>query len=157
MITFAVDDTKAIARLDAMPAMVHASLLRKVYALSLQLEAKAKGNAPVGKNSVAHTAGQLRRSIFSGVEDSSTSVIGKVQSGADTPYAKYVEYGTSAHDIVPTKAKALAFMMDGKQVFAKIVHHPGTRAQYFMRNSLQEMTPTIEVGLREAVVQGLRV
>jgi hypothetical protein len=46
----------------------------------------------------------------------------------------------------------------GKQVFAKIVHHPGSvmPERSFMRSSLAEMRPEIIDGLRQAAVDAMR-
>jgi hypothetical protein len=65
---------------------------------------------------------------------------------------------TAAHDIVPTKAEALAFMMGGQQVFAKIVHHPGSRIpeRSFMRSGLFDMADEIVAGIRAAALEGAR-
>ena len=150
MITVSVDAYRAQLRLTNLPAKVRAALQVKRTELMLQLEAKAKGNAPVGPSGPTHTGGQLRRSIFSEATDTATTVEGKVATGADTPYARFVELGTAAHDIVPTKAKALAFVVGGKQVFAKIVHHPGTQAQLYMKRAFDEMRPEIIAGLTQA-------
>lgn len=47
-------------------------------------------------------------------------------------YYIFLEYGTRAHDIKP-KGKALKFNVDGKDVFAKVVHHPGFAPKPFIR------------------------
>jgi phage gpG-like protein len=98
--------------------------------------------------------GNLRRSIFSETIETAHAVTGRAASSGDVKYAAIQEYGgkTAAHDIVPTKAEALAFVMGGKPVFAKIVHHPGSNipAHGFMRRSLEELTPDILDGYREA-------
>jgi HK97 gp10 family phage protein len=52
-------------------------------------------------------------------------------------YALYVEFGTAPHIIRPKNAKALHWQTGGKDVFAKIVHHPGTQPQPFIRNTLR--------------------
>jgi len=52
-------------------------------------------------------------------------------------YALYVEFGTPPHIIKPKTAKALHWKAGGKDVFASIVHHPGTRPQPFIRNTLR--------------------
>lgn len=156
MITVEVDAYRAQVRLESLPARVRGALQVKRNILTLQLEGKAKGNAPVGPSSKTHTGGQLRRSIFSQATDTATTIEGKVATGADTPYAKYVELGTAAHDIVPTKAKALAFMLDGKQVFAKSVHHPGTKGQLFMRRAFDDMKAEIIAGFKQAALEAAK-
>lgn len=54
------------------------------------------------------------------------------------PATVYVVNGTRPHIIRPRRAKALRFQMDGRTVFAKIVHHPGTDANNFLLRALRE-------------------
>ena len=52
-------------------------------------------------------------------------------------YALPVHEGTKPHDIRPKNAKALRwFGADGKPIFAKVVHHPGTPARRFLTDNL---------------------
>lgn len=48
---------------------------------------------------------------------------------------KYVEFGTKPHIIMPKDKKALSWKKDGVDYIAKLVHHPGTRPQPFVRNT----------------------
>ena len=57
--------------------------------------------------------------------------------GPTVPYAIYVEYGTRPHEIRPVYASVLRFKIEGKVVFTSIVHHPGTRAQLFVRETAE--------------------
>lgn len=64
--------------------------------------------------------------------------------GTDVEYALYVHEGTKPHIIRPVNARVLAFPAGGRRsggamVFARVVHHPGTRAQPFLRNALEEV------------------
>jgi len=43
------------------------------------------------------------------------------------PYAPFIELGTKPHIIAAERAKALRFWVDGEVVYAKTVHHPGTK------------------------------
>lgn len=63
---------------------------------------------------------------------------------ASASYARYVEEGTRPHIIRPVRARALAWggarRLSGSlrsgarpEFFAKIVHHPGTRAKPYLR------------------------
>lgn len=52
-------------------------------------------------------------------------------------YGKMVEFGTVPHIIRPVNKKALKFKSGKEVVFAKEVHHPGTRPNPFIRNTLQ--------------------
>lgn len=60
---------------------------------------------------------------------------GKNKVIANADYSADLEYGTKPHVIEPKNAKALHFKKDGKDVFAKIVHHPGTKPLAIMRNA----------------------
>jgi HK97 gp10 family phage protein len=57
--------------------------------------------------------------------------------GPTVPYAIYVEYGTLPHEIRPVYASVLRFEVEGKIVFTRLVHHPGTRAQPFIRETAE--------------------
>jgi hypothetical protein len=46
-------------------------------------------------------------------------------------YAPYVEFGTAPHTITAVNARVLANVKTG-QVFGRVVHHPGTKANPFM-------------------------
>lgn len=88
---------------------------------------------------VPRKTGNLGRSIGLG-SITPTAVVTR----ATAAYAAFVEFGTRAHDIVPRVRKALRFAPGGSGrlsgsprsggpvVFAKRVHHPGTRAHPFM-------------------------
>lgn len=159
-LTVDIDDTHVQARLANMPANVRLALQRKRDVLMLTLEARAKQNAPVGPNTKTHSGGQLRRSIFSKPEDTATSVVGVVATGADTKYARIQELGGTIQipDIYPTKAKALHFIIDGKDIFVKHVraHTVTIPPKYYMRDALQSMVTQIREGFREAVVEGAK-
>jgi phage gpG-like protein len=137
-----------------MPAGVRAALRAKVFALTLMLEAHVKNDKLSGQ--VLNTVtGRLKRSIQSRVTEDESLITGSVFSSGDVPYAAIHEFGgkTSPHDIVPVKAKALAFMMNGKMVFAKIVHHPGSvmPERSYLRSSLDDMHDRIVNELTQAV------
>ena len=152
-------DKEVVAHFDAMPAKVHAALLAKTQSLSVKLaryiqEQKLSGQV------LKVRSGNLRRSIAFMTTDSADVITGKAYSSGDVKYAAIHEFGgkTAAHDIVPTKAKALAFMMNGKQVFASIVHHPGSvmPERSFMRSGLADMREEIIEGLRQAALDAMR-
>lgn len=61
-----------------------------------------------------------------------------VSSNVD--YASMVHDGTRPHTIRPRTKQALKFTVGGQVVFAKVVHHPGTRARPFLDRALREET-----------------
>lgn len=156
-----VGSTQLIAKLDSMPTNVRLALKRRVTALAIKLTARVVNDKLSGQV-LNVVSGALRRSIFwKIVEDSSTAVIAKVASSGDVKYAAIHEFGgkTPPHDIYPTNAEALHFFMGGREVFAKVVHHPGSvmPERSFLRSSLDEMRDEIERELNAAVVEGTSV
>jgi hypothetical protein len=95
---------------------------------------------------VARKTGNLGRSIHvEGVTETSAKLV------AAESYAAYVEFGTRPHEITPNAKKALRFAASasGRRltgsprvgaavVFAKRVHHPGTKAQPFLLPGAQK-------------------
>jgi hypothetical protein len=53
------------------------------------------------------------------------------------PAALYVIGGTRQHVIRPVRAKALRFTVGGQVVYAKVVMHPGTKPNDFLREALR--------------------
>ncbi len=93
---------------------------------------------------VPKKTGNLARSIHVGNVTSTTA-----QAVASANYAAYVERGTAEHEITPNARKALRWVAKGYATrlsgnatkatqraggyaFAKVVHHPGTKAHPYM-------------------------
>jgi phage gpG-like protein len=99
-------------------------------------------------------SGALTASIFADVIGAAEDVTATVGS-AGVPYADLQEYGgkTAAHEIVPDKAHALAFVAGGQARFARRVNHPGSQIpeRSYLRASLEELGPEIKARLTEAV------
>lgn len=138
------------------PDAVAAALADKADALRQALEAQVIAN--LSGAILTPRSGRLLGSISSDVDDDGSGPAATVESD-DVPYAGILEYGgkTAAHDILPSKAKALAFVTGGAQRFAKIVHHPGStiRAFAFMGSALDDLQDEIETGLKAAVLEAL--
>lgn len=78
--------------------------------------------------------GRLRDSIRKDVDESRL----QAQIGAVAKHAPYVEFGTRPHLIEPVRARALCFTVGGEIVFARLVRHPGTKPQWFVRRATEE-------------------
>ena len=59
--------------------------------------------------------------------------------GSDVEYAAMVNDGTRPHIIRPRRAQALRFRVGGRIVFARVVHHPGTKPNPFLDRALREV------------------
>lgn len=89
------------------------------FNLGSNIELEARDNAPV-------KSGNYRNNI---------NYDGKYTITANAKYSAAIEYGTQPHIIEPKTAKALHFKKNGREVFAKIVRHPGTKPNPVMRNA----------------------
>lgn len=100
--------------------------------------------------------GLLRRSIRKSPARFGSG--GAIQSaiGSNVIYAAIHEFGgkTKAHRIVPSKKKSLSFFRGGKQIFAKVINHPGSRMpeRAYIRTSIKERAADYNRALSEAVI-----
>jgi phage gpG-like protein len=157
MLSAELDAGKLIANLDAAPAQVIAAVEVKMRSITINLQ-KHVINDKLHGQVLQQRTGKLARSIQQDSHTDGDVVIGEVFSAGDVKYAGIHEHGgtTPAHDIVPNKADALAFMMGGKMVFARIVHHPGSKIpeRSFLRSSLADQAAEITEGLKQAALRG---
>lgn len=116
----------------------HDALERSLY----RVEANAKKRAPVNKQS---GGGNLRQSIYSEVPFKDR---GRVAVFAN--YAIYVHEGTRPHAIQVKNKKILANRRLN-QIFGKRVQHPGTRANPFLRDAVDESNDFINSSFLRAL------
>lgn len=157
MLKTELDAGKLISDVGTMPAQVVAAVTTKMRQVTINLQRHVVNDKLHGQV-LKQQSGKLARSIQQDVHTDGDLVIGEVFSAGDVKYAGIHEHGgtTPAHDIIPNKADALAFMMGGKMVFAKIVHHPGSRMpeRSFLRSSLADQSSDITAGLKQAALRG---
>lgn len=147
------------ARLDGLPAAILAAVAARSAALADQLLALV--HAKLSGGVLQSRTGALGASIgVDGPKIEGDRVVTTLVSSGDLKYAAIQEYGgvTSPHDILPSRAKALAFLAGGEQVFAKVVHHPGSHipARSYLRSSLAEMAAQIDAQMKSAVIDAVR-
>jgi HK97 gp10 family phage protein len=94
-------------------------------------------------------SGQLRGSI-----DRGPTVAFASSFVAKAPYAEFVENGTQPHTIA-ARGRMLAFEVNGATVFARSVHHPGTKPTKFMEQTAKNIEPEfarlVEAGVDAAI------
>lgn len=96
-----------------------------------QVMNRAKVLAPVD-------TGRLRASIR--IEARRTFALRSVYTvGSDVEYADMVHGGTRPHIIRPKTKQVLRFKVGGRYVYARLVHHPGTKGQPFLDRALREV------------------
>ena len=138
------------ARLDAFPGALGDALAAKAETLALALAEAVKLDKLSGQV-LAARSGALRDSIAAEVSADGDAVFATVGSAGDVNYAAIQEYGgrTAAHEILPDKAKALAFVAGGATRFAARVEHPGSTipAHAYLRATLDEQADAIVAAL----------
>lgn len=98
--------------------------------------------------------GRLRESLGVKVE-SNKVVIGPNETQA--PYAGYVEFGTKPHEIKPkSPSGVLKFKVGGTWVYTKKVHHPGTKAQPYVRPAFEAWVDSLGTMAAEANVKVIK-
>ena len=105
-------------------------------------------------NPIQRRSGRLSRSVSPHTSQSGSSISGS--TGTNVKYAKYLEYGTSPHVILPVRAKMLSWMQGGRRVFARKVNHPGNPAFRPFRGTLEETAPQNVESIRQTMVQLIR-
>jgi len=118
-------DRSRIERMLRLPGgMVHRNMEQRVR----RVEAEARRRAPGSMGRGSNITSQIRRGPggdFQGVINSRH------------PATLYVLYGTRPHVIRPVRAKALRFTVGSQTVYAKVVMHPGTKPNNWLRDALR--------------------
>jgi phage gpG-like protein len=157
MLQLALLDTYSEA-LAALPDRLRAALSAKANELAAELQAKIQEKLSGGV--LNQKSGALAGSITATVDDASAGVAVTIATSPDIKYAAIHEYGgvIPPHEIVPDKAKALAFVVGGKRVFERRVNLPAIAmpARSYMRSSLAEMAEEIREGLGGAMMEAMQ-
>lgn len=146
------------ARFDAYPAELGTALAAKAAELAAALVDRVKSGKLAGEV-LKPSSGTLRSSIVSDVSADADGVHVTVGSDGSVKYAAIQEYGgkTGAHEILPVKAEALAFVAGGVLRFARKVGHPGSviPERSYLRSTLEEMRDDIVAALADAATECL--
>ncbi len=149
-----LDETSA--RLDAYPVALSEALSAKASELAAALADMVRNDKLAGAVLSART-GALKASIMADVSADGDGFLASVGSAGEVKYAAIQEYGgkTGAHEILPAKAQALAFVAGGGLRFAPGVEHPGSLVpeRSYLRSSLDEMSGEIVAALADAATE----
>jgi phage gpG-like protein len=140
-----------------LPERLREALAAKATLLAAELEAKVQQK--LSGEVLQARSGALARSIVTSIEQEDAEVSVSIASNGDVKYAAIHEFGGTipAHEILPDKARALAFVLGGKNVFAARVNLPAVTMpeRSYLRASLGEMTDQIREELGAAVGQAI--
>jgi phage gpG-like protein len=155
MLEFSLEgESELAAILAALPDDLRAALAEKIDALAQNLLEQIVG-VNLSGGVLNARSGALRDSIqLRGVDQDVTQSVEIISDGS-APYAAIHEYGgkTAAHEIIPDKANVLAFVLGGKQMFARRVQHPGSiiPERSYMRSALEAQGDAIAQALTETL------
>ena len=139
-----------------MPDRLRAALAEKVDALAQSLFAQVV-DVNLSGGVLRTQSGALRDSIRIQTSQQDGSVGANISSDGGVPYAAIQEYGgkTAAHEILPDKARVLAFALNGKQIFARRIQHPGSQIpeRSYLRSALEEQGDDIAQVLTNVVMR----
>ena len=138
-----IGDRELVTRFDLMPKKLHDRLLTKITGLAAQLERHVKRDKLQGQ--VLHKiTGRLAGSIQHSVDDSGTSIVGKVYSASTCNYAAIHEYGGKVRTRLGTgKIKSKV----GGKAYAVMPERS------FLRSSLDDYRQKIIDGLTKTAKQ----
>jgi hypothetical protein len=91
----------------------------------------------LAKKQVGKKSRALERSIHYTVVYAGGGFLATI--GSDNKIARLHHDGTKPHKIFPKTAKTLRFHSHGKIVFAKVVNHPGTKANRYLTDNLRKV------------------
>ncbi len=138
------------------PIAVQNALMREAETLCSALEGRIRQK--LSGEVLSSRTGALANSISTSIDDGGTDVCVSASS-AGVPYAAIQEFGgkTAAHDILAVKAKALAFVAGGGEMFAKRVRHPGSTipARSYLASTFADMQDEITAVWKQAVIEAL--
>ena len=152
-----VDTSSVGPFLESKTGAIRAALARKMDFTEARLQGIIVGDKLSGQL-LNRGTGSLSNSVrpTKTIVTNSEITGGVVAGGTGAPHARPLEYGSNAHPIEAVNAKALHFVMNGKEVFFKRVMHPGNRAYAFMRGTLGEESANIQAGFQETAAEAAR-
>lgn len=111
------------AALDELLHQPQGAVGRYLETIALRVQAGAKAI-------VRRRSGRLARSINI---SHGREVRGQyVQVGSNVRYAYFVHEGTAPHLITPQHGRVLRFREGGRIIYARVVHHPGSRGRKYL-------------------------
>lgn len=129
---------------------VRPAMLKTMGGIGMRMAAYVKANKLSG-DPIKRRTGRLRRSISSATSSTASQV--SATTGTNVSYAKYLEFGTRPHVIVPVRAKMLSWVQDGQRRFARKVNHPGNQAFRFLRGTLEETRTANVAAIRASMAE----
>lgn len=120
----------------------YGSRLRRKTVEAMRISLRDVQERARAKHDFTTRTGDAERSIeASDVKVSGTSISGEV--GTTREITVYLHQGTKPHDILPRKKTVLRWNNGSEFIFARRVHHPGTKEDPFIFNAIDVEEPAI--------------
>lgn len=146
--TFRIEDYDNImATFKRAPEIAAKEFKDSLEKIAVTVVLDAQHNAPTGHYPPPHLGGNLKQSIGYTPYGTGFMVFAKAE------YASYVDTGTLPHVILPKRGRFLAFQVDGKWVFAKRVHHPGSKGDFFFKNAVKVGEDFSKIEMQSAIAK----
>lgn len=156
-ITITSNAEQVASSLERKAGQLREAMTAKLNALTLALQRHIIADKLQGQ-ALQQRDGSLAASIrvVPAIEQGGTITAAVVVEGSAEKYAVFQEFGTSgAYPIAPKGAKALHFLVGGKEVFTKEILHPPLKEHSFLRSGFDDMREDFLSGLGEALRQTL--
>lgn len=101
-------------------------------------------------------SGELIGSVHSSVEGNENTLTASVFIEPETPKAWALERGGKGDYTITPKGRILAFLIEGKQVFARSVLHPPMKEYAYLREALREVGPEVSTIWTESFTEAFR-
>lgn len=119
-------------------------LAKEAMVLALNKSAREVQVIARAKHRFRSRTSQLEKSVEYEVDPSEMTATVQLNE-ALAPYAPFVHDGTRPHLILPRAKQALRWVKNGKFVFARKVHHPGTKPDQFLYEAGTAAVPAINL------------
>lgn len=155
MITVEINTAQVVSEIQRRKPTILEAVRLKMDGLNIALQSHIVADKLSGQV-LHHRSGKLANSVrVNPAKIDGDTISGSVEAaGGPAGYGKLHEYGTDKpYRIVPINKKALAFLLDGKQVIVKSVLHPPIKERSFARSSFAEMQDSIVTGIQAAFTE----
>lgn len=152
-----VGDGVLLDRLQQMPEVARAGVARAIAQLGIDLQTNVQQNKLSGEVLQVRT-GSLRQSIMVQIDQTDTSTSATVSS--NLPYAAVQEYGFAGTVSIRAGLRQIKEAY-GRPIAAKAVSVRGYSRRVdlpersFLRSALDDMTPDISVGIKDALREAI--
>ena len=139
-VTFQLDYRRLLGAAERSPELANEAMVLALYKSAREVQIIARAKHRFRSSLAAH----LEKSVEYEVDPS--EMIATVQLNENVaPYAPFVHDGTRPHLILPRAKQALRWVRNGKFVFSKKVHHPGTKPDQFLYEAGTAAVPAINL------------